>query len=453
MKDGDTVVVLGCGPVGLLAQKFAWLKEAKRVIAVDYLDYRLQHAKTYNKVETVNFEQHDNTGEYLKELLLWKSVPFLFCPGNFCMSGLNLRKASIHSSTNSLREGKGMAKKIKAAGKFALALAACGIWISGCSLLPEKQPEKIDPHQSVSVKDGTKQTATAKKGQVLTELYLIDKNGYVVPQTIALPESKSIAKQALEYLVQDGPVSNLLPNGFRAVLPANTQLSVDVKDGLATVDFSGDFKDYQAHDEQKILESVTWTLTQFDSIQKVSLKMNGKKLKAMPVAGTPVSPGGLTREAGINTDTKYVADITNTHPVTVYYLAETGGQSYYVPVTKRVADSSKDDVAAAVEELVKGPSPGSHLVSGFMDDVKLKKQPEIANGKVTLDFNKEILGSLDKKMISNEVLDPLVLTLTEQKGIKSVAVEVDGSTKVVTEDGKSVSEPVTRPEKVNTGSF
>ncbi|MEK0397438.1 GerMN domain-containing protein, partial [Lactobacillus delbrueckii] len=83
---------------------------------------------------------------------------------------------------------------------------------------------------------------------------------------IALPESKSIAKQALEYLVQDGPVSNLLPNGFRAVLPANTQLSVDVKDGLATVDFSGDFKDYQAHDEQKILESVTWTLTQFDSI-------------------------------------------------------------------------------------------------------------------------------------------------------------------------------------------
>lgn len=68
VKDGDTVVVLGCGPVGLLAQKFAWLKGAKRVIAVDYLDYRLQHAKTYNKVETVNFEQHDNTGEYLKEL-------------------------------------------------------------------------------------------------------------------------------------------------------------------------------------------------------------------------------------------------------------------------------------------------------------------------------------------------------------------------------------------------
>ncbi|CAH0346625.1 MULTISPECIES: zinc-dependent alcohol dehydrogenase [unclassified Bacillus (in: firmicutes)] len=68
VKDGDTVIVFGCGPVGLLAQKFAWLKGAKRVIAVDYIDYRLQHAKKHNNVETVNFEQHEHTGEYLKEL-------------------------------------------------------------------------------------------------------------------------------------------------------------------------------------------------------------------------------------------------------------------------------------------------------------------------------------------------------------------------------------------------
>ncbi|MGG4044587.1 zinc-dependent alcohol dehydrogenase [Paenibacillus favisporus] len=68
VKQGDIVVVLGCGPVGLLAQKFCWLKGAKRVIAVDYVDYRLQHAKKNNHVETVNFEQHDNVGAYLKEI-------------------------------------------------------------------------------------------------------------------------------------------------------------------------------------------------------------------------------------------------------------------------------------------------------------------------------------------------------------------------------------------------
>lgn len=68
VKSGDTVVILGCGPIGLLAQKFAWLKGAKRVIAVDYIDYRLEHAKRTNKVETINFEQHENVGEYIKEI-------------------------------------------------------------------------------------------------------------------------------------------------------------------------------------------------------------------------------------------------------------------------------------------------------------------------------------------------------------------------------------------------
>ncbi len=68
VKPNDTVVVLGSGPVGLLAQKWAIYKGAKRVIAVDRVGYRLDHAKKYNQVETINFEDYDNTGEYIKEI-------------------------------------------------------------------------------------------------------------------------------------------------------------------------------------------------------------------------------------------------------------------------------------------------------------------------------------------------------------------------------------------------
>jgi S-(hydroxymethyl)glutathione dehydrogenase/alcohol dehydrogenase len=68
MKPGDTVIVLGCGPVGLMTQKFAWLKGAKRVIALDYIPYRLQHAKKMNKVEIFNIEDFDGIGTHLKEL-------------------------------------------------------------------------------------------------------------------------------------------------------------------------------------------------------------------------------------------------------------------------------------------------------------------------------------------------------------------------------------------------
>jgi S-(hydroxymethyl)glutathione dehydrogenase / alcohol dehydrogenase len=68
VKNGDTVIVLGCGPVGLLAQKCCWLKGAKRVIAVDYVDYRLQHANRTNHVEIVSAEQNPDIGGLLKEM-------------------------------------------------------------------------------------------------------------------------------------------------------------------------------------------------------------------------------------------------------------------------------------------------------------------------------------------------------------------------------------------------
>lgn len=68
VKNGDTVIVLGCGPVGLMAQKFAWMEGAERVIAVDYLDYRINHAKAANKVEVCEFTKYPDMGEHLKEI-------------------------------------------------------------------------------------------------------------------------------------------------------------------------------------------------------------------------------------------------------------------------------------------------------------------------------------------------------------------------------------------------
>lgn len=68
VSHGDTVVVLGCGPIGLTTIKWCLLKGAERIIAVDNVPYRLEHAKTYDNVETINFEDYDNTGEYIKEI-------------------------------------------------------------------------------------------------------------------------------------------------------------------------------------------------------------------------------------------------------------------------------------------------------------------------------------------------------------------------------------------------
>lgn len=59
IKGGETVVIFGSGPVGLMAQKAAWLHGAERVIAVDPLEYRLKKAREVNKVETLNANDED----------------------------------------------------------------------------------------------------------------------------------------------------------------------------------------------------------------------------------------------------------------------------------------------------------------------------------------------------------------------------------------------------------
>lgn len=81
VKKGDTVIVLGCGPVGLMTQQFAWQKGAGRVIAVDYFDYRLQHAKKMNQTEVFDFTKYDDMGETLKELTRGGADVVIDCVG------------------------------------------------------------------------------------------------------------------------------------------------------------------------------------------------------------------------------------------------------------------------------------------------------------------------------------------------------------------------------------
>lgn len=59
VEGGETVAVFGCGPVGLMAQKSAWVRGAERVIGLDVQDYRLEMARTAAGSETLNVNSED----------------------------------------------------------------------------------------------------------------------------------------------------------------------------------------------------------------------------------------------------------------------------------------------------------------------------------------------------------------------------------------------------------
>jgi threonine dehydrogenase-like Zn-dependent dehydrogenase len=56
---GDTVAVWGCGPVGQMAIKSAWLLGAERVIAIDRVPERLRMAREECKAEIIDYSQTD----------------------------------------------------------------------------------------------------------------------------------------------------------------------------------------------------------------------------------------------------------------------------------------------------------------------------------------------------------------------------------------------------------
>jgi S-(hydroxymethyl)glutathione dehydrogenase / alcohol dehydrogenase len=67
IQPGDTVVVFGAGPVGLMAARSAWLFGAGRVIVIDHLDYRLEFARTFGPAEVYNFKEMDDPVVFLKK--------------------------------------------------------------------------------------------------------------------------------------------------------------------------------------------------------------------------------------------------------------------------------------------------------------------------------------------------------------------------------------------------
>jgi threonine dehydrogenase-like Zn-dependent dehydrogenase len=67
IKRGDTVVVFGAGPIGLMAARCSWLFGAGRVIIIDHLEYRLDFARRFAKCEAYNFRSMDDPVVFLKK--------------------------------------------------------------------------------------------------------------------------------------------------------------------------------------------------------------------------------------------------------------------------------------------------------------------------------------------------------------------------------------------------
>ncbi|UIO44202.1 GerMN domain-containing protein [Brevibacillus brevis] len=345
--------------------------------------------------------------------------------------------------------------KIRHIGKMTAVLGVSAVLLSGCGLFgPEKETISIDapPQSEVSVDlpNGTPSPDAAKEGAqpVVQEtgermVYLQDANGYIVPVSMTLPKSDGPAKQVLSYMVKGGPVESMLQGGFSAVLPKGTEVKgLVIKNGVATVDFSKDFKTYEEKDEKKIVDAVTRALTEFSTVKTVQIWVNGTPLTEMPAAKTPITL--LDRNQGVNLELGDGAVPGDTSSVTVYFQGQLDDtRTYYVPVTRLVPETT-DIAKATVEELIKGPKQGSQLFSSLLRTTRVlnvKQEKDL----VTVNLSSDILKYDDGKEASPEALQSLVLSLTETTGAKQVQLLVEGKPLA----SGAFTKPVSRPVQLN----
>jgi threonine dehydrogenase-like Zn-dependent dehydrogenase len=118
IQEGDTVVVFGAGPVGLMAAKSAWLLGAGRVIVVDHLEYRLEFARNWAPCEIVNFKEVDDMAIQIKSMTDWLGADVCIdcvgaeAAGNALqrLTGVRLKMQAgaatvLHWAINSARKG------------------------------------------------------------------------------------------------------------------------------------------------------------------------------------------------------------------------------------------------------------------------------------------------------------------------------------------------------------
>lgn len=285
-------------------------------------------------------------------------------------------------------------------------LLTAATFLSGCPAWPGTRPAEPPPVQSDNLRE--------------TVLYLPDQSWqYIVPVRFPIPWEDGIARAALDLMTDGRLPPALSAAGLAPLLPAGTEiLGLTIRDGLAKVDFNRAFLRYLPAHERQLLKALIFTLTEFPTVNRVEIMVEGEKLPASPAAA-PGAP--LDREGGLNLEGAR-GNQDKRDRVTLYFLHNTGPRDFFVPVSRQIPPPA-ERINAVVRELLRGPSEGSVLSTAIPPGLTLQRT-ELSGGRLRLHLSGEQPPGGQPE--ADRLRDQLALTLTELSGISEIEVLING---------------------------
>lgn len=259
----------------------------------------------------------------------------------------------------------------------------------------------------------------------LSVIYLLDSNDYVARTLITSCNCSEVDKATdlLEGLIIDGKKSNIIPNGFRSIIPSGTTINdIKLEDKILTIDFSKELLEVKSEYEESMIEAIIFTLTSIDGIDKVIIKVEGEQLTKLPIS-KKILPTVLDKDFGIN-KTYELVSISNIESYTMYYVNSYNDNYYYVPVTKYINNNNQDKIKVIIEELSTSPVYESSLMSFLNVNTKLINY-EITDNILKLNFNNMILSDVTNNNILEEVVYTVGLSMLDNVEAEEVVFMVE----------------------------
>lgn len=243
-------------------------------------------------------------------------------------------------------------------------------------------------------------------------VYLLDNNDYVSRLDIFFSSSnkEDRIKEIIDILTINNSKNYHIRNGFKPIIPENTKL-LDIKiiNDQVILNFSDDLLNITKEYEEKMIESIIYSMTSIDGINKVKININDKPLKYLPNSHKSL-PEILDRDYGINKEFD-INTISNVNKTVIYNLAKYDNYIYYVPVTK-YSNKDKEKIEIIIEELKTRNTINSNIISFLNNKTKLINY-NILDNSMILNFNDSIFTDINSKRIDEEVIYTINLSINE----------------------------------------
>lgn len=305
------------------------------------------------------------------------------------------------------------------------------ICIGGCNIINKVKDIGGNEDEVEVVKSDDEFEITCDDNMRNTVLYYKNESGFLVPVMRKIPWEEGIAKAALRNITNSPAIrEDISVIGLEPIIPAGVQIkgmSIDKETGLCKVNFTSEILNYETEDDEyNLVKGIVYTLTEFPTISKVKIIIDGK------AAGTMKFGTNLT-QALLREDINYMASgEENTSKVVVYYKSTTNGDyEYYVPVTIPTL-APNANVSSALQALFDGPPEFSGLYTDIPEGVALQGI-EINSSIAYVDVKVDDLTIFEDQATYDAMATNIGLTLEQFDDIAEVEILIDG--KVLEEAG------------------